>query len=85
MLKWIIARCENKVDAETTALGWLPQYQDIDWTDLDFSPSDFEAVTRIDKDAWKNELTGVKEWFEKLGEKIPGQLTQIRERLEKTI
>ena len=85
VLKWIIARCENKVDAETTALGWLPQYQDIDWTDLDFSPSDFEAVTRIDKDAWKNELTGVKEWFEKLGEKIPGQLTQIRERLEKTI
>ena len=85
VLKWIIARCEGRIGANDTPLGWIPQYQDIDWTDLDFSPSDFAAVTHIDKTAWKHELAGVKEWFEKLGDKIPGQLFQIRERLEQTI
>ena len=63
----------------------MPLYQDIDWTELDFSQSDFEAVTRIDKDAWKAELSGVKEWFDKLGQKTPEQLTKIRERLEQTL
>ena len=85
VLKWIIARCEGEVGANKTALGWMPLYQDIDWTELDFSQSDFEAVTRIDKDAWKAELSGVKEWFDKLGQKTPEQLTKIRERLEQTL
>ena len=85
VLKWIIARCEGEVGANKTPLGWMPLYQDIDWTELDFSQSDFEAVTRIDKDAWKAELSGVKEWFDKLGQKTPEQLTKIRERLEQTL
>ena len=85
VLKWIIARCEDEVGANKTPLGWMPLYQDIDWTELDFSRSDFEAVTRIDKDAWKAELSGVKEWFDKLGQKTPEQLTKIRERLEQTL
>ena len=85
VLKWIIARCEDEVGANKTPLGWMPLYQDIDWTELDFSQSDFEAVTRIDKDAWKAELSGVKEWFDKLGQKTPEQLTKIRERLEQTL
>ena len=82
VLKWIIERCEGKVSAKETALGWMPNYEDVDWTGLDFSRNDFDAVTKIDKDVWKNELAGVDEWFQKMGEKMPKKLVLIRELLE---
>ena len=84
VLKWIIERCEGKVAAKETVLGWMPNYEDMDWNGLDFSKADFEAVTRIDKEVWKAELAGVKEWFEKMGEKMPKKLELIRELLEQS-
>ena len=60
----------------------MPNYEDVDWNGLDFSRSDFDAATKVDKDAWKNELAGVDEWFQKMGEKMPKKLVLIRELLE---
>ncbi|MBL8399082.1 MAG: phosphoenolpyruvate carboxykinase (GTP), partial [Candidatus Accumulibacter sp.] len=48
VLKWIIQRCEGQVTARETALGWMPYYEDMDWSGLDFSKAEFDAVTKID-------------------------------------
>ncbi len=82
VLKWIIERCEGKVSARETALGWMPNYEDIDWKGLNFTKAEFDAVTNLDKAVWKSELAGVKEWFEKMGKKMPKQLELIRDLLE---
>jgi phosphoenolpyruvate carboxykinase (GTP) len=82
VLKWIIDRCEGRVAAKESVLGWVPNYEDIDWTGSDFSKAEFDLVTSLDKQTWLGELAGVKEWFEKMGANVPAKLVTIREELE---
>jgi phosphoenolpyruvate carboxykinase (GTP) len=74
VLKWIVGRVKNGISARETALGWMPRYQDIDWNGLGISEADFNALTQVDADAWRQELASHKEWFDKMGEKLPKEL-----------
>jgi phosphoenolpyruvate carboxykinase (GTP) len=82
VLKWIIERCEGKIGGRQTVLGTIPNYEDIDWTGTNFSAEEFANVTSLDKQAWLSELEGVKEWFGKMGPKLPAKLTAIRDDFE---
>ncbi len=82
VLKWIIERCEGKVAGKQTVLGTIPNYEDMDWSGADFSKEQFANVTNLDKQTWLGELEGVKEWFGKMGSKLPAKLAAIRDDFE---
>ncbi len=83
VLEWIIGRCEGTASARETTLGWMPNYEDLDWAGSDFSREEFAGVTSLDQQAWLNELEGVKDWFGKMGDKLPAKLSDIRDEFEK--
>jgi len=81
VLNWIIERCEQRVDAVETPIGFLPKPQDINTTDLDISPEALQALTSIDRDQWRAELESVGEYLESYGERLPDALRQQQKKI----
>jgi phosphoenolpyruvate carboxykinase (GTP) len=82
VLKWIVDRVRDRVPARQTPLGWMPRFQDIDWSGTNISQQDFEKLNHVDTHAWKVELTQHREWFDKIGEKLPENLTHNYEQVK---
>ncbi len=81
ILKWVVGRSKGKAASIECPLGWMPQYKDIDWRGLDFSKEQFDQLMSMDRDEWTQELASHDELFFKLYDRLPKELTFIRELL----
>jgi phosphoenolpyruvate carboxykinase (GTP) len=81
MLKWIVQKIKGKSNAVESPIGWMPHYEDIDWTGLDFSKQQFDKIMTIDREEWKNELLAHAELFERMYDKLPKEFIFMRELL----
>ena len=81
ILQWIVERARGRGVATETALGWVPRYDDIDWRGLPYSRRDFEKVMRTDREEWLQELASHDSLFFKLYDRLPKEMTFIRELL----
>ncbi len=80
-LKWIVERVTGKTSAVESPVGWMPRYEDIDWTGLDFSRHDFEMIMEVDREAWKQEVLMHEELFQRMYDKLPKEFIFMRELL----
>ena len=79
ILKWIIERARGQASSIESPLGWVPQYEDIDWRGLEFSESQFNDLMGIERDLWRQELTSHDALFGQLYDKLPKEFIFIRE------
>ena len=88
VLEWIIARCEDKVDAVETPIGYVPNAKDINIEELDGVTEDtIKDLLSIDVENWKEETKGIEEFYKSLGERVPAelykQLDDLKAKLDK--
>lgn len=81
ILKWIVERSRGKAASVETPLGWMPKYEDLDWRGLDFTKEQFDKAMSIDRDMWIKEIAMHDELFFKLYDRLPKEMTFVRELL----
>ncbi|MEQ8784711.1 MAG: phosphoenolpyruvate carboxykinase (GTP) [Pirellulaceae bacterium] len=81
ILKWIVGRSKGKAASIESPIGWMPQYKDIDWRGLGFTKEQFDQLMSCDRGEWSQELASHDELFFRLYDRLPKELTFIRELL----
>ena len=81
VLKWIVDRARGRALGRETPIGWVPRYDDLDWTGLDFPRERFEALQAFDRTAWRREVISHEELFLDLHDRLPKEMIYERELL----
>ncbi len=81
VLKWVVDRAHGRALAKETPIGWMPQYEDIEWQGLDFPKEKFAELQAFDRDAWRDEVLGHEELFLDLHDRLPAEMIYERELL----
>src|SRR5450631_4211298 len=74
VLRWMIDRCKGKAAARDTAIGQLPNSQDLDLQGLQISPAAIEELLAVNPQLWQEEFAGIDEYLAQFGDRVPQSL-----------
>ena len=87
VLMWILARCEGKVDAKKTPIGYVPFVKDLDLEGLDIDEKVVEGLLDVDAKLWLEDVAGIREFYTQVGSRVPtelyDELNALEDRLKK--
>ncbi len=76
VLEWILDRCEDKVDAVESPIGFLPKAEDINIEGLDITIDTIKELLTVDKANWVEEVKGIEEFYAQFGDRLPKELKE---------
>ena len=83
VLLWIIKRCEGKIDADLTPIGYVPKAEDIDVEGLDgISLDTIKELLSVDTESWLADVENIKEFYALVGDSVPAELKEELAALE---
>jgi phosphoenolpyruvate carboxykinase (GTP) len=82
VLKWIIDRVNNRVGAEETPLGLIPELDDLDLQGLNIDKEKFEKLFEIEPSQWQEELQELGNFLNQFGKHLPSEIQQEYKKLE---
>ena len=72
VLMWILARCEGTVDADMTAIGYIPKAEDICIEGLEGIDLDtIKGLLTVDKASWLEDVENIKAFYKQVGDRVP--------------
>jgi phosphoenolpyruvate carboxykinase (GTP) len=74
VIKWMMDRVNNSVDAKETPIGYLPYSKDMDLSGLDIPKEKLEKLFHVDMKEWKNEVADIDKFLGGFGPKLPKAL-----------
>ncbi len=74
VLEWILDRCEDKVGAVETPIGYVPNAEDINIEGLDITVDTIKELLNVDKAMWTEETKGIEEFYAQFGDRLPKEL-----------
>ncbi len=88
VLDWIIERCEGNVDAEETAIGYLPKKGDINVEGIEDEVTSeiMDKLLAVDTDLWKKEIAEMRRYYDEdiaaKGGRVPEALYEQLNKIE---
>ena len=83
VLMWILARCEDKVDAVETPIGYVPKAEDINIEGLDGVTVDtVRDLLSVDRESWLEDCKNIRDFYAQVGERVPAELYEELDALE---
>ncbi len=85
VLKWVFERVSGKGKAVKTAIGYMPTIDALDLSGLDVSEERMREILSVNKEEWLAEVESIKEHYRSYGERMPEELKNQLESLEKRL
>jgi len=85
VLEWVFRRCDGSAEAVETAIGLLPAEGAINTEGLNIDAEAMRELLSVDEDLVREQLPQVKEHFAQFGDKLPAQLAQQLDGLERRL
>ncbi len=88
VLDWIVKRCEGTVEANETAIGYLPKPEDINIEGLEdeVNADTMKELLAVDTGLWKKEIAEMRRYYDEdiaaKGGKIPSALYGVLDKIE---
>jgi len=76
VLKWMCQRIQGEVGARETAIGLLPEPEDLDLNGLSIDTRDLRDLLAVDIPAWKEEVSDIDRHFKQFGDRLPDRIRQ---------
>lgn len=85
VIQWVLERAFGEADAVETEIGYLPRPEDINIEGTDVSGETLRELLTVDKALWKEECKGIRQFYAKFGDKLPGELMDELNALEEKL
>ena len=85
ILEWILQRCNHRLGAVQTPVGYIPWPADLDLQGLDLPLEILEKLLSINSKEWGDELKGIKEFFKQFKNDMPKELWREYDSLVKRL
>ena len=87
VLLWILDRCEGKVDAVKTPIGYVPYPEDINLDGIsgDVTTDTVRDLLSVDTEAWLADVENIRQFYDQVGSHVPEELKEELEQLTKRL
>ncbi|HET9075521.1 MAG TPA: phosphoenolpyruvate carboxykinase (GTP) [Acidimicrobiales bacterium] len=85
VLEWVFKRCAGQGEAVETPIGLLPSPDALSTEGLEVAPGDLAKLLEVDRDGWRDEVPSIRDYFDSLGDRMPGELLEELGSLEKRL
>ena len=86
VLLWILDRCEGKVDAVKTPIGYVPNPEDINLEGISgVTTETVRDLLSVDTESWLEDIGNIRAFYEQIGSHVPEELKEELDALEKRL
>ena len=78
-------RCDEKIDADTTPIGYLPRLNDLNTAGLSLSNKELKNLLAIEIGEWKKEVKDLDEFFKKFKTRLPKEIIHEHDALKRRL
>ncbi len=81
VLKWVVDRIHGRTAPVESPLGWMPRYEDIEWSGLNFPREAYYDLMAVDRDEGTEEARAHEVLFDRFFDRLPKEFIFERELL----